>query len=167
MKILKTFLFFTFIGAFSLLLVACATERPVGNGVVLHITKISNPDSHPHSETATGAGVGAGGGAAIGALAGTTAGAAAAVGTFGLGLPLIPIFALHGAIVGAAIGGAGGAGVGYEAGKAKQGIGLYQFTVRLDQPPHTVVVTEFIQRPIPLYSRVTVILQNNQLAIKQ
>lgn len=158
----------------TLILQGCAGQL-LGTGTVMSATKIKNKDWKPKEETlkgvVVGSAVGAGTGAGAGAIAGGVVGTAVAIGTFGLGTILLPAFISGGALAGAGIGagaGAGvGAGAGYYADTHHQGIGLYQFSVNMDNTKTKYSIYQFIQKPIPLKTRVKVFLKKDHLYLQE
>ncbi|MGI9275582.1 MAG: hypothetical protein ACR2PT_12150 [Endozoicomonas sp.] len=111
-----------------LTIVACSSNRPVGQGVVLKEQLVSLPDRT--AETKTGAWSGAAVGSVLGALGGAAAGTACTLATLGLCAPMVPGYVLGGAAVGGGVGTASGAAIGYGVGSYQQGKGLYNYEVQ-------------------------------------
>lgn len=169
-KSLSTVFFFSII---TLSLTGCASTKEIGYGTVIEQKKVSNVDYKPKNGTLVGTGFGAGAGATtgatIGAVTGATAGVVLSIGTFGLATPMIPALALAGAGSGAAIGGlaggATGAGVGYATDLHKQGIGVYQFTIKPDNQAENINVTQYVKKPFPEHARVQITLKDDKYYI--
>ncbi len=162
---------------FSLLaatLTGCASTKNVGYGTVVQQKQIAAKDYKPKTGTLVGASIGTGAGAAtgayVGAAVGVTTGVILSVGTFGIGAVYIPAFtaigAASGAVIGGLAGGATGAGIGYATDVHQQGIGVYQFTIKPDDKGKDILVTQYVQSPMPSHSRVQILLKDDHYYIE-
>lgn len=154
-------------------LTGCASTKNLGYGTVIQEKKIAAKDYKPGQATLIGTSVGAGAGAVTGAYIGAASGAATgvilSVGTFGIGAVYIPVFTALGAASGAAIGGlaggATGAGIGYATDIHHKGVGVYEFTIKPDNNQKTIVATQYVQSPIPVDTKVEIVLKDDQYYI--
>lgn len=159
-----------FIGITVISVLGCASQK-VGLGTVVSEAKVADKNYKPQKSTLVGAGVGAVGGASAGVILGTmaattlTAATLLTAATFPFSVPFVPIAMVAGTAIGAVGGGATGAGVGYAVDQHKQGVGLYQYIVKPDNQAETIVVTQYVQKPIAVNSRVLIKMKDKQYFI--
>jgi len=154
---MRRFIPLIIMGVLFLQLMACATTDVVDRGTVINQMKLKDKDYAPKSSTDTGALAGGG----VGVAAGTATGLLFTMATFGLGAPLVPVFAVAGGVAG----GATGAAVGYGADLQKQGNGLYDYVVKTDKDDKKIIVQQYAHENIPNGTRVKVLKEDGALKI--
>lgn len=140
-------------------LFGCATSQLVGTGTVVNQLQLKKVDYVPQAGTDVGTVAGAG----VGVAGGTVLGVGVTIATFGLAAPLIPAFA----VAGGAVGGTTGAATGYAHDVLKQGNGLYDYVVKLDDSQQKMVVRQYAMTNISKNDRVKVIKENGVLKIEK
>lgn len=146
---------------------SCATTKMIDSGTVISVFKLKDKTYVPGAETDKGLVIGAGTGAVAGAAVGTAMGLLVSSLTLGLTAPAIPAYTMAGAIIGGVSVGSVGASTGYVYGLRKQGKGLFDYVVKLDNLEEKMIIRQYSKKPFNINDRVRIVKKSNVLYIEQ